>query len=99
GRTVALAAASDGRRAIYFIDTSDGRITQLRTDYWGLEVMWRPPDGRELMFIGGAGSRIALFRYSLDDGTVTEVPGTAVVVSSADVDGIRPVGWTPDGRR
>jgi hypothetical protein len=100
GRTIALAAGPDGRRAIYLVDAIDGRVTILPVDYWSLEVLWRPPDGRELLFIGGNSGRNAFFRYSLADRTVTEVAGTSVVAPSADSEAaIRPIGWTPDGAR
>ena len=100
GRTIALAAGPDGSRTIYLVDAVDGRVTVLSVDYWGLEVLWRPPDGRELLFIGGNYGHNAFFRYSLDDGTVTEVAGSSVVAPNVDDPAaIRPIGWTPDGAR
>jgi Tol biopolymer transport system component len=95
GGTIALVADT----GVQLFDTRSGRTTRPPIPHLGLEVHWRPPDGRELLFVGGPTRQPRLTRYSLDDGAVTDVPGTAVNVAVGDDFQIRPVGWTPDGRR
>jgi dipeptidyl aminopeptidase/acylaminoacyl peptidase len=94
GRTIAIAADLDGSRAIYFVDAIDGDVTILATDYLSLEVHWRPPDGRQLLFLGGTSASPRLILYSLEDGIAREIP-----ISGEDDPDLRPAGWTPDGRR
>jgi Tol biopolymer transport system component len=99
GLTIAVAAEGNFARAIHLVDVISGNISRLPVNYRDLEVLWRPPDGRELMFVGGTAQRVALYRYSLDDRRSTEVAGTATVRQEGDIDALRPVGWTPDGAR
>jgi dipeptidyl aminopeptidase/acylaminoacyl peptidase len=93
GRSVVVAARFAGEPAIFLIDAFTGQSTVLPVPYRMLEAYWRPPEGRELLFMGGEGPGLALYRYSLAGGAITEVPGTR------SDDEIRPIGWTPDGRR
>lgn len=98
GLKVAVRASYLGRDALYLIDATTGRPTLLPITPWGLEAYWRPPDGRELLFIDGPELRPALYRYSLTDGAITAVPGAVLVPSEAG-SLMRPVGWTADGSR
>lgn len=95
GRTIAVVSET----GLQLFDTRTGLATRPPVPHLGLEVHWRPPDGRELLFVGGPAQQPRLVRYSLEDGTVAEVPGTAVDVADDESFGLRPVGWTPDGRR
>jgi len=88
-----------GESGLQLIDTRSGEASRPVVGHWGLEAHWRPPDGRELLFIGGPTAHPALFLYSLASGAATQVPGTTVDVVDGMSDPIRPVGWTPDGRR
>jgi Tol biopolymer transport system component len=56
-------------------------------------VHWRPPDGRQILFLGGRESAVGLYMADVDDGTVTEI------ARAGSSGWIRPSGWTPDGRR
>jgi hypothetical protein len=95
GRTVLV--TSSGR--IHLVDAVTARATALPVAYWGLDAHWRPPDGRELLFVGGSAQSPALFRYAVADGQVTEVPGTKVTIPASEVFWFRPIGWTADGSR
>jgi sugar lactone lactonase YvrE len=79
--------------AFYFIDAATGAVSTLALPFPDSDVVWRPPDGRELIYrrLVGEGPG-ALVLYSLDDGTserlVARGPGQ-----------LRPRGWSPDGKR
>jgi Tol biopolymer transport system component len=93
GRSIAAAGTQAGVRALFIVDASSGRLKPMPIDYSLLEAYWRPPDGRQLLFLGGADPDPGLFMVDVDDGTVTAIapapPGGV----------IRPSGWTSDGRR
>jgi dipeptidyl aminopeptidase/acylaminoacyl peptidase len=93
GRNVLVLAALAERAGVFLIDAATGQPTLLPFEPWGLESYWRPPDGRQLLFVGSLEGLPALHLYSLADGAVTPVPGTARAPR------VRPVGWTPDGSR
>ena len=90
GRTIAVVSGPD----IVLVDTVDGRTTTLPVDHRELEVFWRPPDGRELLFLGGWWPGITLTTISLTDGSIRKVP-----LPPGIREGLRPMGWTPDGTR
>jgi Tol biopolymer transport system component len=83
-----------GVDTVLLVDADDGRVTTLPVDSGGLEAFWRPPDGRELLFVTGSMAKQALTIYPLDTGVPREVP---LKVSPGDE--LRPMGWTPDGAR
>jgi hypothetical protein len=58
-----------------------------------MEIFWRPPDGRQLAYRTG-GSKDALELVSVDDQTFVRIP-----IGDHTRESIRPLGWTPDGRR
>jgi len=93
-RMIAVVAGRTGSREIHLVDALDGSVTTLPVAYAGMEPHWRPPDGRQLTFLGGTETSPNLSLYSLDDRRVDEVP-----ISVGDASGLRPGGWTPDGRR
>jgi len=98
GRTVAVRAEFDGKGAIHLVDARSGQPTVLPISPWGLEPYWRPPDGRELLFVGGLVQQPALYLYSMEDGEIRPVPGT-VSEPSGGFNVVRPIGWTADGSR
>jgi Tol biopolymer transport system component len=83
-----------GPSGLFLVDAGTGRLTRLAVGYVGLDVHWRPPDGRQLLYLGASGGTTALFTVDVVSGAVTKV-------ASLDVFGavLRPSGWTPDGRR
>lgn len=92
-RSISVNAVAGLSSGLFVVDASNGALTQLAIDYEGLDVHWRPPDGRQILFLGGKESHVGLYMVDVDDGTVTEI---APAGSSG---WIRPSGWTPDGRR
>ena len=94
GRSIAVAAQDGASRVLYLVDATNGDLRPLAIDYVSLEAYWRPPDGRQLMFLGGTESDVGLYLLTVGDGTVTEI------ARSAGSDGLlRPSGWSPDGRQ
>jgi dipeptidyl aminopeptidase/acylaminoacyl peptidase len=91
GRTVAVAGGTEAARVLYFVDAFTGRVT--RSPFAGptAEPYWRPPDGRELMYLSD-GADPGLWLYSFDDDTERKI-----VAQSGDQ--LRPRGWSPDGKR
>jgi Tol biopolymer transport system component len=81
-----------GARGLFIVDAKDGRLTRLNVPFLGHDVHWRPPDGRELMFLGGPSNAPGLLSVRIDDGAVTQLVGP---VEPGGV--LRPSGWTPDG--
>jgi hypothetical protein len=91
GRHIAIGASGRAGHAIYLVDALDGALEGLRLDYGGLEIFWRPPDGRQLLYFAD-GSEPGLRVASIGDGAVLHVPPEVVGRT------LRPLGWTPDGR-
>jgi hypothetical protein len=94
GRSL-LVVHGSGTRRLGLMDTETGTVTDLDIpEYAVLEAFFRPPDGREVVFVSGSESAPRLATVSLPDLVVREVP--------LDLDGVRelrPMGWTPDGSR
>ena len=93
GRSIAAAGTQAGVRALFVVDATNGLLTPLPIEYALLEAYWRPPHGRQLLFLGGKEPAVSLFVVDIDDGTVTEI-GPRVGPDTT----IRPAGWTLDGR-
>ena len=100
GRTIAINAtpagsAEDAPHALLLVDTAGGGVRPLATStpFVAIETYWRPPDGRQLLFMGSTGSRFGLFLASPETGAVEQVP------VPENLNHLRPLGWTPDGRR
>jgi Tol biopolymer transport system component len=83
----------DGR--INLVDATDGSVSSIGPAYLGFEFAWRPPDGRQLLFVGAGPNGPGLLLYAVDTGRVEVLP--------ADLpdgqDEIRLAGWTADGTR
>jgi hypothetical protein len=89
-----LAFGGDGTRGpgIYVLDAATGATRHLKVLYTGMEIYWRPPDGRQILYQSGeAGGGLAL--VSIADETVVRVPTGMLTYT------LRPLGWTPDGQR
>jgi Tol biopolymer transport system component len=93
GRHVALAADVGDSPVVYVVDAVDGSLTTLAIDRQ-LEVYWRPPNGRQLMFSGADATGVGLYLVSLEHGTQVRLSA-----SSQPEAMLRPLGWTPDGHR
>lgn len=91
GRTIAI-VGGPGRPGIYLIEADDGGVTRLPIAVLHTEVFWRPPDGRQLLFLAGTTAALGLFTYSLSDGAVEQIS-----LPGPDRSDLRPLGWTPDG--
>ncbi len=74
---------------------SDGTVTSIGPAYIGFEFAWRPPEGRQLLFVGDGATGPALLLYAVDTGHVEEVP----ITLPDGQDEIRLAGWTADGTR
>jgi dipeptidyl aminopeptidase/acylaminoacyl peptidase len=92
GRSLALATGAGTSRTVHLLDTITKALVTLPENYAGLEVYWRPPDGRQLAYLGGDQENAGLFLYSLNEMT------SSTLVAPRGVE-LRPTGWTPDGRR
>jgi hypothetical protein len=91
---------------MYLIDTSDGTLVAVDRDYSTLEASWRPPDGRQLMFIGGAWPYYGLRLVTVDTLDTGKRPEIARIpinggtpIRPQEQETLRPIGWTPDGTR
>ena len=91
GRGVGFAGGPDGAQDFYFVDAFTGRASRLPLTNPVLDPVWRPPDGRELMYLSD-GPEPGLWLYSLDDDSQKKI----VAQSGED---LRPRGWSPDGKR
>jgi dipeptidyl aminopeptidase/acylaminoacyl peptidase len=93
GQLVAFGGERANAGAIFIVDAATGGSRTLRSSYAGMEIFWRPPDGRQLAYRTG-GSKDALELVSVDDQTFVRIP-----IGDHTRESIRPLGWTPDGRR
>jgi WD40 repeat protein len=101
-----MAWSPDGRRItidsadgeLNLVDAATGSMTRLGLPYAFLDVYWRPPDGRQLLFLGGSNPDapdVALYVVSLDDpGNLQKIAG---LPPGSNV--LRPNGWADDGRK
>ena len=94
GRWVAVVADWGTDRSVYLVDASSGAVRNLEVANIDTEPYWRPPDGRQLMFVGEVeGDRRRLFIVDVASSVVEAIPGSGPEL------GLRPGGWTPDGKR
>lgn len=94
GRELIVGAGMGSFGGLVLVDSRDGAATTLPVDFQGLEPFWRPPDGGELLFLSDGPAIGALSVYSVATRAVREVP-----LPPRTFHEIRPMGWTPDGRR
>ena len=94
GRSLAVTSSIGGVRTISIIDTSDGSVRTLDVGVPAEEVSWRPPDGRELMFLGRDSPNFGLFLVARDGSDLREID-----LPDGDRTWIFPVGWLPTGER
>ena len=94
GHALVVPISRYGRQDLALIDGADGQVSILPIRFAQLEAFWRPPDGRELMFVSGSPESTTLSLYAPATGLVREVP-----LSPGSDPEIRPMGWTPDGSR
>jgi Tol biopolymer transport system component len=95
GRSITLAGgAVNQRRTLYLVDAADGSVTPLAAAYEGLDVHWRPTDGRQLLVLGRTAEGVALLMVDVNDPTAVQT-----VARAGAGETLRPAGWTPDGRR
>jgi len=95
GGSIVLIHSVNGAPRISLVDTDNGALRTLPvTRFEGLEVFWRPPDGRELLITSTHGSSLGLSVVSMDDLTVRVIP-----LDPDEREWLRAMGWTPDGTR
>ena len=93
GSAIMFVGEHGGVGGLHIVDTTTGLVTNVPIAFEG-EAHWRPPDGRQLMFVAPTADGSVLRLLTLADRTVTEI------ARPAEPGGfIRPTGWTPDGRR
>ena len=81
-----------GHGTYSFVDATTGQVSELPVESPELEIFWRPPDGRELVYRSLAPPWRGLVLYSLETGDTT-----SLVRDTGPQ--MRPRGWSPDGRR
>ena len=90
GRSIALHVEG----TVLIFDTGDGNVRRLDVVNADGDIHWRPPDGRQVMFLEGPESARRLSLVSLDDGSVEPLPLPDGVTEIS-----RGSGWSPDGNR
>jgi hypothetical protein len=104
GRSISVRAQQDGSPGTFIIDAATGDAAALDVGFPAVDVYWRPPDGRQLMVLGGVEPDLHFYLLTLAGGRIDEVtlPGGPGPDGRSEVSGaspIRPSGWTPDGQR
>lgn len=93
GRWVAMAAGPANRRTMSLVDTSTGEVRELDTPDIDVEMYWRPPGGRQLIYVRAVG----------DDRQLVLVDGLDAAMEAEPLGepefAMRPGGWSPDGER
>ncbi len=93
GRIVVVVADRGTTRTTYLVESNTGKVRDLNTSNVDVEPYWRPPDGRQLMYLEGIGDRKRLFLVDIEATDEEPLP------VSAPENNLRPGGWTPDGSR
>jgi dipeptidyl aminopeptidase/acylaminoacyl peptidase len=92
GQFVAVVANRGLLRTTYLVDSTTGEVRDLNTPYVDTEAYWRPPDGRQLMYMRSfASGEKQPTLVTLVDGRINEFP-----LGDPQLEA-RPGGWTPDG--
>ena len=93
GQSIMFVGRHRGTGGLQVMDTTSGVVSNVVVDFDG-EAHWRPPDGRQLMFVAQTAQGPVVRLLTLADRSVAEI------ARPVSPDGfIRPTGWTPDGRR
>ena len=92
GRWVAVTAGLMTDRSMSLVDTSTGEVRDLETPGIDVEMYWRPPDGRQLLYVRQVGEGRQLVLVSGLDSDVRTAE-----IGEPEVE-LRPGGWTPDGQ-
>jgi Tol biopolymer transport system component len=80
------------------VDAATGSMTTLGLPYAFLDVYWRPPDGHQLLFLGGSNPEAPdISLYVVNVGDPRSLQQIARLPPGADV--LRPNGWADDGRK
>ena len=93
GRSILFRAQHEGSSTIFIVDAASGEAKPVALDFEQDVAYWRPPDGRQLMVVGGAELDRHLYLLTLEDQSLEEV---ALHEGSGP---IRSSGWTSDGQR
>jgi WD40 repeat protein len=94
GRWIAVGSAATG--GVHLVDTATGAIRRLAVEYFGFELFWRPPFGRQLLYTGGTEEQTLVFLVEVfDDGTAGEPVQLPFATRPQE---LRAAGFTPDGR-
>jgi dipeptidyl aminopeptidase/acylaminoacyl peptidase len=84
-----------GARKLGLMDVDNGEVMNLPIpEYSTLEAFFRPPDGREIVFLSGSDAERGIAIVTLEGLGIREVP-----LQPGEVGELRPMGWTPDGSR
>jgi Tol biopolymer transport system component len=87
----AVAFVAEG--VVYVVEAADGRVKRLAAPHMDGELFWKPPQGRQLMFVSGSLSAKELVLVDVPTDKVEALP-----VPDEVTDVQRAAGWTPDGR-
>jgi Tol biopolymer transport system component len=94
GHSIAVTSSIGGVRTISIIDTSDGTVRTLDVGMPAEQAYWRPPDGRDLLFLGRDSPDFGLFLVAPDGSDLREIP-----LPNGDRTAILPGGWLSNGER
>ena len=93
GRSILVADGPGGSRRLNVVDAATGDLRTLPIEFIG-EAYWRPPDGRQVVYVGGIEADKVMSIVNLADNKITDI------VRPGKPEGfIRPNSWTPDGQR
>jgi Tol biopolymer transport system component len=93
GRTLLIAVMTAGRPSIAIAQTDGSGLRGLDVGMIATEPSFRPPDGKEVLFIGTENDRRGLFAV---DPASTQVRRILLVPDGFDLAG---ASWSPDGSR
>jgi dipeptidyl aminopeptidase/acylaminoacyl peptidase len=93
GRALLIATMTAGVPSMALAQTDGSGISPLETGMIATEPSFRPPDGKEILFIGTENARSGLFTVDTAGGRVRQV---LLVPSGYDLAG---ASWSPDGSR
>jgi Tol biopolymer transport system component len=92
GRSIVLVSSDDG--SIWIIDVETGSVRELHSVGVDGDLFWRPPDGHQLLFLGGTDTNRRLSLLSPSNGAVEDIP-----LAIGKSESLRQAGFTWDGQR